>query len=99
MTEYFTFRESSNGWMIVPVYEKLGAPSIIGSFNVLPCRFMGLSWGDWLRLCAQNGATLHGKNCIWVRAVWREKNNEFLRQLNQRVNEIAKVIDLKELNY
>ena len=99
MKQYFEWREGTHGYMIVPRYDEFGAPSIIGSFNVLPYRFMGLGWADWLRLCEQNGANLYGKNCIWVCAAWDKPNDGFLQELNKRTSEIAKRINIKELSY
>lgn len=100
MKDYFVFRESSNnGWTICPKHELFGNPSITGSFALLPCRMLGISWPDWLRLCQQNGATLYGKNMPYVHAIWREPNKDFLKILNKRANDIAALIDLKILKY
>ena len=100
MTDYFVFRESSNnGWTICPKYEAFGTPAIQGSYALFACRILGISWPDWLRLCAQNGAKLYGKNMPYVHAIWREPNKDFLKIINQRANELAKKIDLKELRW
>lgn len=100
MTDYFVFRESSNnGWTICPKYEAFGTPAIQGSYALFACRILGISWPDWLRLCAQNGAKLYGKNMPYVHAIWREPNKDFLKIINQRANELAKKIDLKGLKW
>lgn len=100
MTEYFIFRESSNkGWMICPKHEAFGTPYIEGSYGLFACRLLGISWPNWLRLCEQNGATLYGKGGLYVHAIWREPNKDFLKIVNQRANELAKKIDLKELKW
>lgn len=100
MTEYFVFRESSNnGWTICPKHEVFGTPAIQGSYALFACRLLGISWPDWLRLCAQNGAKLYGKNMPYVHAIWREPNKDFLKIINQRANELAKKIDLKGLKW
>lgn len=100
MTQYFNFIEASeNRWFIAPKYEAFGFPHITGSYGVLIARFFGLSWTDWLKYCVQNGARLQGKKSIYVLAIWDKPNKEFLKEINQRVNEIAKIIDIKELKY
>ena len=100
MTDYFVFRESSNnGWTICPKDEAFGTPAIQGSYSLFACRLLGISWPDWLRLCTQNGAKLYGKNVPYVHAIWREPNKDFLKIINQRANELAKKIDLKELRW
>lgn len=100
MTEYFVFRESSNkGWMICPKHDAFGEQKIQGSYGLFACRLLGISWPNWLRLCEQNGATLYGKNMPYVHAIWREPNKDFLKIVNQRANELAKKIDLKDLKW
>ena len=103
MKTYFEFRETSNnGWTICPVHKEwIGedfSKQIKGSFNLLACRVSGLSWPQWLRYCRQNGASLYGKGHKYVVAVWKEPNKSFLTKLNQRANDLAKIIDFKELN-
>ena len=101
MTTYFKFRETSNnGWTLAPVWEEFSADGkyINGSFNLLACRVSGLSWPQWLRFCRQNGASLYGKGNKYVVAVWREPNKDFEKMMNQRANELAKLINLKELH-
>ena len=100
MTQYFDFVEvSENRWMIFPKHEAFGFPHITGSYGVLTARFFGLSWTDWLKYCVQNGAQLQGKKSIYVLAVWSSPNRSFLKEINQRMNEIAKIINIKELKY
>ena len=100
MTKYFDFVEiSEDRWMIFPKYEAFGYPPITGSYGVLIARFFGLSWPDWLKYCVQNGAQLQGKKNIYVLAIWSSPNKEFLKEINQRMNEIAKKINIKELKY
>ena len=98
--DYFVFRESSNkGWMICPKHEAFGTPTIQGSYALFAARIYGLSWPNWIRLCEQNGATLYGKGMPYVHIIWKEPNKTFLKQLNQRANDLAKKIDLKELKW
>ena len=98
--DYFIFRESSNnGWIICPKYDAFGAPAIEGSYALFACRLLGISWPKWLRLCQQNGAKLYGKNHIYVQAIWPRPNKEFLKMLNQRANEVAARVDVKELHW
>ena len=100
MKEYFTFIESSeNRWFIAPKYDMFGSPHITGSYGVLISRFFGLSWVDWLKYCVQNGARLQGKDTVYVLAIWEQPNRDFLKEINLRMNEIAKHIDVKELKY
>ena len=96
--EFFVFRETSNnGWTICPKHEMFGTPSIKGSFGVFACRLLGISFPDWLRMCEQNGAQLYGKGHIYVHAVWRKPNKDFLKIVNTRANDIAAKINVKEL--
>ena len=103
MKTYFAFEHTSNnGWTIRPVHKEfLGEnldKSIKGSFNLLACRVSGLSWPQWLRYCRQHGAKLYGKGHKYPVAVWSEPNPEFLNILNQRANDLAQIINFKELN-
>lgn len=98
--DYFVFRESSNkGWTISPKHEAFGMPSIQGSYALFACRLLGISWPDWLRLCEQNGATLYGKGNLYVVAIWKEPNKDFLKILNRRASDIAARVDVKELKW
>lgn len=98
MKEYFRFLETSNkGWMICPKHELFGTPYIQGSYGLFACRLLGISWPDWLRLCEQNGATLYGKGALYVHAIWREPNKDFLKMVNTRANDVAAKINIKEL--
>lgn len=100
MKAYFSFKEFNNGWAICPNWDEFwtGTKPINGSFNLLACRISGLSWAQWLRYCRQNGASLYGKGNKYVVAVWKEPNQSFLKELNMQANEIAKYINLKELD-
>ena len=100
MKNYFNFQEASNGWIICPNWNEFCEESkqIEGSFALIACRLSGLSWPQWLRYCKQNGAILYGKGNRYVVAIWKEKNQSFLKELNMRANEIAKYINLKELD-
>lgn len=101
MKTYFKFRESSNkGWTIGPVWEEFWTEGtmIKGSFNLLICRVAGLSWPQWLRFCRQHGATLYGKGCKYIMAVWDKPDREFEAMMNKRANDLAKLINLKELH-
>lgn len=100
MTIYFDFVEfSENRWIICPRHEAFGFPRIVGSYGVMVSRFFGLDWVDWLRYCEQNGATLQGKKSLYITAFWKTPNKTFLAEINKRVNEIAKHINIKELKY
>lgn len=98
--KYFEYRESVlGGYTIAPIYEKFGNPRTEGSFAVLPSRFFGVDFVTWLHMCEANGADLNGKTSYYVIPVWKEPNQAFLNQLNERVDTIAKKIDLKGLSY
>lgn len=100
MKQYFSFVEhGKDQWFLTPKYSLFGEPLITGSYAVLPARFFGLSWEDWLHYCENNGAQLYGKNSKYVCAVWKEPNNVFLKEVNKRVSDIANIINIKELNY
>jgi len=97
---FFSFQESVyGGWIIRPNIEMFRSEQrpIKGSYNLLACRISGLSWPDWLRYCQQNGAVLYGKNSYYILAIWKEKNQGFLDMLNERANQLSKMLDLKEL--
>ena len=101
MKIYFKFRESSSGhWVLAPVWDNFCSEEyrINGSFNLTACRVAGLSWAQWLRFCRQNGASLYGKNHKYITAVWKEPNKDFEKMMNQRADELAKLIDFKELH-
>ena len=98
--KYFEYRESTfGGYTIAPIYENFGYPYTEGSFVILPARFFGMDFITWLHFCEANGATLNGKNQYYVLPLWKEPNEKFLNELNERVNTIAKQIDLKGLSY
>jgi len=98
MAEYFVFRETSNnGWMICPKHEMFGTPFVEGGYATFACRMLGLSFPDWLRLCQQNGAKLYGKQIMYIHAVWKEPNKDFLKMINERATAVAKQVNVKEL--
>ena len=102
MKTYFKFRDTTNhGWTLCPVWDEFidDQKHIEGSFALVACRVSGLSWANWLRFCRQNGATLYGKGHKYVVPIWKEPNYEFEKLINQRANEIARIINFKELNY
>ena len=99
--KYFSFKETSNkGWMLCPEWDAFWSEgqSLAGSFAVLGARVAGLSWAQWLRFCRQNGADLYGKEHKYVCAIWKEPNKEFEKLMNQRAEELAKLINFKELS-
>lgn len=99
MKQYFEYREHGvKGYVIIPIYKEFSESMIRGSYGLLPCRITGLSWPQYLRYCMQHGAHVYGKHSKYPTAVWDEPNMEFLNMLNQRANELAKVINFKELN-
>ena len=46
-----------------------------GSYNVLGARILGLSYGDYLRFVAQNGATIVGKKSKYVSFFFEKKED------------------------
>lgn len=98
---YFEWREYSSGvgYLIGPDYRKFGGPAIKGSWGVVPSRILGLSWPEYLRLCRNNGATLLGRDHIYIMPCFKQKNEAFLKMLNDRAAEIDKIIGLKNLNF
>ena len=99
MEKYFRFDQFSHGYMITPFHEKFTDQMIQGSFSLLPCRLLGISWPDWLRMCEQHGAHLYGKNSRYVCAYWDIPDEKFLEMLNERANAVAAIVDLKNLKY
>lgn len=101
MKKYFSFKETSNnGWTLCPNWNEFWSEGQIvrGSFNLIACRISGLSWAQWLRFCRQHGASLYGKGHKYVVAVWKEPNYEFEKLMNDRANQLAKIINFKELH-
>lgn len=95
---FFKYEEVRPGhWIIQPIHKEFSDEPITGSYALLACRVSGFTWPNWLRFCRQNGATLYGKNSLYVSAVWSTPNEEFLRQLNERANEISEIFDLKKV--
>lgn len=100
MADLFYYRESSNnGWTICPKHELFGVPRIEGSYGVFACRMLGISYPDWIKWCAANGAKLYGKQGHYIVPVWREPNKEFIKKINQCANAVAKQVDVKELSW
>lgn len=98
MKEFFTFKEvRESRWVICPNYSEFSESPINGSYALLACRISGLSWPQWLQYCRQNGAALYGKNSLYICAVWKTPNKNFLNELNSRANKINEVFKLKEL--
>lgn len=93
MISYFTYREQPNGgYTICPIYKEFGEDWYIeGSWAVLPARFFGLSFPDYLRYCRMHGAEIIGKNQYYPLIYWKEKNNGFLLELNRRANALIKI--------
>ena len=46
-----------------------------GSYNILGARILGLSYGDYLRFVAQNGATIVGKKSKYVSFFFEKKED------------------------
>ena len=86
--KWFEYRENTDGrFSIIPVYKNFKEDwKIMGSWSVLPARIFGLSWPDYLRYCIQNGAIVVGKEHRYPYISWKEKNVEFLNDLNRRAN-------------
>lgn len=98
--KYFEYRESmNNGFTIGPIYKEFDYPYIEGSWGILPARIFGIHYVDWLHYCEMNGAILIGKNYYYVVPVWKEPNQQFLNELNERTNKLAKLVDFKKLRY
>lgn len=98
MITYFQYREQPDGkgYMICPMYHRFGEDWCIkGSWNVLPARFFGLSYPDYLRYCIFNGALVIGKNQMYPTILWKEKNNDFILELNKRANALIKIMEVK----
>ena len=93
MISYFTYLEQPNGgYTICPIYKEFGADWYSeGSWAVLPARFFGLSFPDYLRYCRMHGAEIIGKNQYYPLIYWKEKNNGFLLELNRRANILIKI--------
>lgn len=93
MKTYFYYRENPDGtYSLSPMYKEFDEDwRIMGSWSVLPARLFGLSWANYLRYCIKNGADVRGKNHIYPIIHWKEKNKDFLDELNKRANCLIKV--------
>ena len=84
---YFWLDETPNGkYIIRPVYEKFPIHYFRGSYAVMPSRFLGLSYANYLRLCRDaGGAEIVGKNHKYAVAYFNNdtKAQEFVKRLNQ----------------
>lgn len=94
---YFYFRENPDGtYSLSPIYKEFGEDwKIMGSWSVLPARLLGLSWADYLRYCIQCGAEVRGKEHIYPIIRWKEKNLDFINDLNKRATYLIKVKETK----
>ena len=99
MKQYFRYCETPRGYIIVPVHDLFTKGQIRGSFGLLACRVMGISWPNWLRYCRAQGAKLYGKGTKYVVAYWDTPNMTFLNMLNKRANELAQYVDFSTLDY
>lgn len=98
--KYFEYRESIyGGYTIGPIYKEFGYPYIEGSWAVLPARFFGVNYVDWLHYCEAHGARLIGKNQYYIIPIWETPNQQILNELNERANQLASILDLKGLKY
>ena len=90
---YFYYRENPDGtYSLSPLYKEFGEDwKIMGSWSVLPARLLGLSWPNYLRYCMKCGADVKGKNHHYPIIHWKEKNKDFLDELNKRANYLIKV--------
>jgi hypothetical protein len=84
---YFWLDETPSGkYIIRPVYEKFPIHHFRGSYAVMPSRFLGLSYANYLRLCRDaGGAEIVGKNHKYPVAYFNNdtKAQEFVKRLNQ----------------
>ena len=99
MKKYFAYQEVSEGYQIVPIHKMFGEPYIEGSFSLIAARFCGMDYVTFLHYCEAWGARLIGKGQRYIKTIWQAPDEDFLNFLNQRANEIASRINVKELSY
>ena len=89
---YFYLDETPNGkYIIRPVYEKFPIHHFRGSYAVLPSRFFGISYANFLRLCRdEGGAEIIGKGEKYPIAYFKndEKAKNFVKKLNFYTNKL-----------
>ena len=89
---YFWLDETPSGkYIIRPVYEKFPIHHFRGSYAVMPSRFFGLSYANYLRLCRdEGGAEIVGKNEKYPIAYFKndEKAQNFVKKLNLCSNKL-----------
>ncbi len=92
MKAFFVYRDNPDGsWSLCPNFEVWGDEWCVnGSWSVLGARLFGLSWANYLRYCMQNGASVQGKNHLYPIIHWKEKNLDFLNELNRRAERLVR---------
>ena len=101
MKQYFIYQESTNrGYTIALNWNlwKFSHAPREGSYTTIAARMSGLSWANWLRYCQQNGATLYGKNNFYPVAIWKEPNEKFIKELNERASAIFEKFKMEDIN-
>lgn len=86
---YFWLDETPSGKFIIrPVYKNFPIHHFRGSYAVMPSRFFGLSYANYLRLCRnEGGAEIVGKNEKYPIAYF--KNDKKAKDFVQKLNEYA----------
>ena len=75
------------------VYQTIGCTK--GSFNVIFCRLLGLSYVDFFRFLLKNyKVVLRGKNSKYISFFFTEKKEgvEFCNEINKRWNYVLSII-------
>ena len=87
MKTYFWLDDTPSGkYIIRPMYELFPIHHFRGSYAVLPSRFLGLTYADYLRLCRdEGGAEILGKNEKYPDAYFNKDTQakNFVKKLNQ----------------
>ena len=101
MTKYFVCGDCtiSNHYMVRVNFDAFEHIYTKGSYNVLGARVMGLDYATYLRMCRDKfGATLHGKNCLYVYPTFEKKSDaeKLALCLNERLNKILELVKEEE---
>lgn len=94
MKNYFFWDESpyeQGKFLLKPDFDLLPLGVAKGSYHLLAARVAGLSYANYLRACRDKyGATLIGKNCVWVLPYFDKPNAALSNELNKRVELLLK---------
>lgn len=92
MKIYFHLDDTPSGkYIIRPVYKEFPIHHFRGSYAVMPSRFLGLSYANYLRLARdEGGAEIIGKEQKYPIAYFNndDKAKKFVEKLNEYTNKL-----------